>query len=134
MSPPSPLDVAPDELDLPFWEATRQHQLLVHRCGRCSRCYWPATCCVTHGGDHMSWVPAAGTGTLHTWTVYHHAYAPHLADQVPYVVGVVTLDEGPFMHTSIVGCEPADLAVGLPVEVAFEDLEDGTALPRFRPR
>lgn len=124
---------APDHLDLPFWEATREHRLLVHRCGRCGRSYWPATCCVEHGGDAMEWVPASGRGTLHTWTVYHHAYTPEFADRVPYVVAVVRLDEGPFMHTGIAGCDPDALTVGMPVEVAFEDRDDGTALPHFRP-
>jgi uncharacterized protein len=124
---------APDELDLPFWEACRRHELLVHRCGRCGRSYWPATCCVEHGGEDMAWVPAAGTGMLHTWTVYHHAYTPEMADRLPYVVAVVRLDEGPFLHTGLVGCGPDDCAVGLPVEVVFVDRPDGTTFPHFRP-
>lgn len=130
----SPLPAgAPDELDRPFWEACRRHELLVHRCETCGRSYWPATCCVEHGGDAMAWVPAAGTGTLHTWTVYHHAYTPEHAGRVPYIVAVVRLDEGPFVHTGLVGCPPDACRVGLPVEVVFEDREDGTTLPFFRP-
>lgn len=131
----SPLPAgAPDELDLPFWEACRRHELLVHRCGRCGRSYWPATCCVEHGGDAMAWAPARGIGTLHTWTVYHHAYTPAFADRVPYIVAVVRLDEGPFLHTGLVDCRPDECRVGLPVEVVFEDRDDGTTLPWFRPR
>ena len=35
--------------------------------------------------------------------------------------------------TNIVGADDADLAVGLPVEVVFDDTGEGSALPRFRP-
>jgi uncharacterized OB-fold protein len=56
-----------------------------------------------------------------------------MADRLPYVVAVVRLDEGPFLHTGLVDCGPDDCTVGLPVEVVFVDRPDGTTLPHFRP-
>jgi uncharacterized protein len=130
---PLPPDAGADELDAPFWDACRRHELTVMRCGECERAYWPATACVEHGWAPMRWVPASGTGAVHTYTVIHHAYLPWLAHQIPYPVVVVRLEEGPFFHAGLVGCSLEDLHVGMRVEVTFEDIGHGWVLPYFRP-
>jgi uncharacterized OB-fold protein len=81
----------------------------------------------------MEWRPSSGRGEVHTYTVFHHAYMPWLADRVPYAIAVVRLDEGPFFHTDIVGCAPSEVAIGLQVEVMFEEAAEGWVLPHFRP-
>ena len=125
-----PRDVAPDDLDLPFWEAAAEGRFLVHRCATCGRAYWPASTCIDHGSAAMAWDAAAGSGEVHTYAVVHHTYDP--AFPAPYVVAVVRLDEGPFFHTNIVGCEPTELYVGMAVAVTFEG-GDGRPMPFFRP-
>jgi uncharacterized OB-fold protein len=127
-----PSDIAPDELDAPFWDACRRHEFLVHRCRDCSRSYWPATCCIEHGGDDMEWVAASGRGTVHTYTIYRHAFDPAFAANLPYTIAVVRLEEGPFFHTDLVECAPDAVRIGLPVEVVYEDV-DGETIPHFRP-
>lgn len=129
---PLPPDVGADELDAPFWDGCRRHELLLHTCTTCGRAYWPASSCLDHGAAPMQWRPARGTGEVHTYTVFHHAYLPWLADRLPYVLAVVRLDEGPFLHTNVRGCDPAEVTVGMRVEVTFEDVGDGWALPQFR--
>jgi uncharacterized OB-fold protein len=128
-----PQDVAPDELDMPFWDACRDGQFLLHHCAVCGRAYWPASTCVDHGADAMQWQPGSGRGEVHTFTVVHHAYDPALADRVPYALAVVKLDEGPFFHSNIVGCDPASVHVGMRVEAVFDHLDDDTVIPRFAP-
>ena len=46
---------------------------------------------------------------------------------------VVDMDEGYQMLANIVGCDVADVAVGLRVGVEFHPVADGYALPYFRP-
>ena len=128
-----PSDVMTDELDLPFWRACVDEQFLIHRCERCGRAYWPASCCVDHGAEAMRWVPATGRGVVHTFTVFHHAYDAAYVDRLPYVIAVITLDEGPFFHTDIVECDPADVFVGMAVEAVYERLDDEWTIPHFRP-
>ena len=130
MRPLRPSDVAPDDLDAPFWDACANHVFLVHRCTACGRAYWPASTCLDHGSAAMEWQPAAGTGEVHTFTVVHHAYDPSITD-LPYVVAVVQLDEGPFFHTGIAGCAPEAVHVGMRVRVTFDPLDDETVIPRF---
>jgi uncharacterized protein len=117
---------------MPFWRACADEQFLVHRCTTCGRAYWPASCCIDHGGAAMQWVQASGRGIVHTYTVFHHAYDPSFADRLPYVIAVVALDEGPFFHTDIVECDPAQVHVGMAVEVVYEHLDEWT-MPHFRP-
>ena len=93
----------PGRLDQIFWDALREGRFLLHRCGICGCHYWPASCCVEHGAGAMNWVETSGRGAVHTYTVFHRAYTPDLADQIPYVLAVVKLDEGPFFHARLNG-------------------------------
>ena len=52
---------------------------------------------------------------------------------VPYAVALVTLEEGPTMMTNIVGCAPEKVAIGMPVEVTFEDWTEEISIPKFKP-
>jgi uncharacterized protein len=119
----------------PFWDALGRHELVIQRCGSCGRFFFPPSNRCQHcWSDDVAWQPVSGRGRLFSFTVFHRAYAAELADQLPYVVGVVDLDEGPRLITNVVGCDPADVRVDMPVEVVFDDLTDEVTLHAFRPR
>jgi uncharacterized OB-fold protein len=119
----------------PFWDACARHELFIQRCDSCGR-FWfpPSNRCQHCWSDASAWTPVSGCGELFSFTVYHRAYAPELVEQLPYVVGVVELEEGPRLITNIVGCEPDQVRVGMPVEVVFRDISEGVTLHAFRPR
>lgn len=121
-----------DPADLPFWGACREGHFLLHRCGVCERHYWPASRCVEHGDEDMEWVESAGTGKLYTYTVMHHAYSASMKDKLPYVVGVIQLDEGPFFHSNVVGCAPEQLEIGMRLRAEMVAHESGLTVPIFR--
>lgn len=121
-----------DVADLPFWEGTREGRFLLHRCDICGTHYWPASCCVAHGGQAMQWVDASGRGSLYTYTIMHHAYTAAMKDKVPYVVGVVKLTEGPFFHSNVIGVPVDEVAVGMELAAEMEPHESGLTLPMFR--
>jgi len=52
---------------------------------------------------------------------------------VPYNAVVVQLEEGPYMVTNLINCEPSAIAIGLPVEVALTRIDEGLTLPYFQP-
>jgi uncharacterized OB-fold protein len=133
MSMLRPQDVAPDELDAPFWDGCRDHRFLLHRCSACGRAYWPASTCIDHGAAAMHWHPGSGRGEVHTFTVVHHPYDPGVADRVPYALAVVKLDEGPFFHSDIVECDPTTVHIGMRVEVVYDHIDHDTVIPRFAP-
>jgi len=83
--------------------------------------------------EQLSWKKSDGKGTIHTFSTVRQNRSPGFVEDVPYVLAVVTLEEGPRMTTNIVQCAPEDVRIGLPVEVVFEDIADGISLPKFRP-
>jgi uncharacterized OB-fold protein len=58
---------------------------------------------------------------------------PPFNERLPYVAAVVDLDEGPRLMTGIVDAEPAELQLGMALEVTFRPLDDTLAAPYFRP-
>jgi uncharacterized OB-fold protein len=79
------------------------------------------------------WAPTAGRGKVYCWTTVHQALDPAFSADVPYSAVIVELDEGPRLATWVTGTSPAELAVGMPVEVWFDDIAESVALPKFRP-
>ena len=77
---------------------------------------------------------AKGKGTIYSYTVIHRAPNRPFEPDVPYTVALVDLDEGCRMLTNIVGVDPEDVRVGMPVEVVFEEITPEISLPKFRPR
>ena len=122
-----------DPADLPFWQACESGKFLIHHCERCGRNYWPASRCIVHGDESMVWVEASGRGTLHTYTIMHRAMLPAMQDKVPYVIGVVKLEEGPYYHSNIIDCEHSLLAVDMVLEVKMQSHSSGLTLPMFTP-
>ena len=57
------------------------------------------------------------------------------ADDVPYVIAVVELDEGPRMMTNLVEVEPMPeaLPVDMPLEIVYDAVTDEVTLAKFRP-
>ncbi|MFM7141630.1 MAG: Zn-ribbon domain-containing OB-fold protein [Alphaproteobacteria bacterium] len=130
---PKPVPKATPEL-APFLEAAREGRLAVQRCTSCgSLRFPPRELCSRCWSREVEWTDASGRGEVFSFYVMHQVYHPGFAADVPYPVVVVKLEEGPLVVSNLVDCPRERLAVGLPVEVAFEERE-GVALPVFRPR
>jgi len=117
-----------------FWEGCKQHLLKIQKCGSCGFVRFPPSfICPRCHSTETEWISASGKGSVYTFTVNHVAFHPAFQEDLPYVVAVVKLDEGPHMLTNIVGCEPAHVRCDMPVEIAWEDVTDEFSLPKFRP-
>lgn len=124
----------PDPSTQPWWDAARDGRLLIKRCADCGRAhFYPRPFCPHCWSANVAWEQASGRGTLYTWSVVHQNDLPPFNERVPYVAAIVELDEGPRMMTNVVDCDPAELVVGMPVEVAFRPETDDVTLPVFRP-
>ncbi|MQA84726.1 MAG: hypothetical protein GEV03_08920 [Streptosporangiales bacterium] len=122
------------ELTRPYWAAAGEHRLVTQHCRGCDRIWHPPLprCPHCHATE-LDWRPAGGEGTVYSYTVVEHATHVAVADQVPYVVAIVELAEGPRIVANIRGCAPADVSVGMPVRVVFEQVTDDVAIPQFVP-
>lgn len=122
----------PPEDAQPFFDAARDHRLLIQRCGACgSHQFYPRKICTTCGAADPEWVEASGRGKVHTYTVVHRGM-PGWRESGPYVAAIIELEEGVRMTTNVIDCRPEDVSIDMLVEVTFVD--EGTyVLPRFRP-
>ena len=123
-----------DAATAPYWEAATRHELILPRCDACDRLFFPPRRhCPACWSDEISWRMMGGRGTVWTFTEVHVAfYDDTWAADVPYVVAVVELDEGPRLLANIVEPDMATLAIGDRVEAVFEDRSEGVTLPVFR--
>lgn len=120
--------------ELPFWEAAKQRQIKLQRCGGCGRAWYPIgpTCphCFSMKWD---WSLMSGRGTLHNYVIYHKAWTPWFESRVPYAVIQVELEEGPRLTANLLDCDLKDIRIGMRVEAAYEDITGDITLVQFRP-
>lgn len=118
----------------PFWEGCRQHELRFQQCVDCGHVRWPPSdLCPQCHSKETKCVPSKGVGRVYTYAIYHTAYHPGFASELPYAVAVVALDEGPHLLTNIIGCQPDEVTCDMPVGVVWQDVDEKTTLPKFRP-
>lgn len=119
----------PDDVTGEWWEATREHRLLVQVCDACQHVQHPprAVCTKCGSTEHLSGRESSGASSVDSWTEVHRAPRPGV--EVPYVVARVRLVEGPILLSRLLGEAP--WAIGEPLAVGWLDLDDGRALPVF---
>ena len=71
---------------------------------------------------------------MFSWTVAAQPFVPQFAPLVPYAPVVIELEEGVRMVSWVIDIKPGELALGIPVEVAFDDVTSEVTLPKFRRR
>ena len=118
----------------PYWDGCKQHELRVQKCTACSHHqFYPRLYCTTCMSDRVEWVKTSGRAKVLSFTIIYRPVTQAFAGNVPYVVALVTLDEGPQMMTNIVGCEPEKVNIGMPVQVTFDDWTEEISVPKFKP-
>jgi len=117
-----------------FWEATRQHKLVMQKCSDCGKLiFYPRKVCPYCWSSNIGWEEVSGKGKVHSMTVTLGGVEPVFAPDLPYILAIVELKEGIHMMTNIVECEPEDVTIGMDVEVTFRDCTDSISLPVFKP-
>jgi uncharacterized protein len=127
-------DLRPDRWTTPFWEAARRHELVIARCAACGVGRMPPRPrCWNCQAEEVTWRPSGGTGSVHSFTVARQSFHGALNDFVPYVIVVVELDDSPDTRliSNVVGRDPADVFVGMRVQVHWDDVDESTTVPRF---
>ena len=118
----------------PFWEAAKRHELHLQRCGSCGAyLFYPREVCAECLSSELSWVQVSGQGTVYSYTIAQAPTHPAFADDVPYIVAIVELAEGPRITTNIVDCELGAVKIGMPVVATYDDVTPEMSLVKFRP-
>jgi hypothetical protein len=123
--PPPPIDSAF------FWEGVDHGELRIQRCAACGTLrHPPRPVCPSCGSFEREFVVASGRGTVYSYVVHHHPAVP--GREHPFAVALVELEEGTRIVGNVVGCDPADVHVGMPVALTFTT--EGRKLPQWRPQ
>ena len=116
-----------------FYKFCKAHELRFQRCTDCSA--WrhiPRDMCAKCGSFNFEWARSSGKGTVFSWTVAAQPFVPQFAPLVPYAPVVIELEEGVRMVSWVTDIKPDELALGIPVEVMFDDVTPEVTLHKFR--
>lgn len=134
-APERPLPL-PDDATAPYWEAARRRELVVQTCADCEAPRFPPRPMCPHCRSlQCAWRPLSGRGTVYSFVVVHPPVLPAFAERVPLLIALVELAEDPGLRVvgNLLDVAPAELEIGLPVEVTFEDAAPDVTLPQWRP-
>ena len=116
-----------------YWAAARDHRFVIQHCKSCGKHqFYPRGVCSHCLSSDLEWHEASGKGAVYSFSVNHRAPHPGFADEIPFVLAIVELEEGPRMMTNIVECNPDSVKIGMAVEVTFEDVTEEVTLPKFK--
>jgi uncharacterized OB-fold protein len=119
------------ETNRPFWEGCKLGELRLQTCNDCGMLWFPeGPCCPDCLSSKIAWKAVSGRGKVWSYIIMHQKYMAAFADEVPYLVAMIHLEEGPRMYSTVVNA-PVDLACDTPVEVIFESIGDRT-IPKFK--
>jgi len=124
------------DLTRPFWTAAKQRRFVLQKCARCATFnFYPKPWCIECGSRELEWTEASPLGTVYSYTISRTVgmnYPGWQAD-LPVLMCMVDLDDGPRMYGQVTDCAPEDLRIGMRLEVHFEDISEEAAIPKFRP-
>jgi uncharacterized OB-fold protein len=114
-----------------FWAGTAAGELRIQRCDACGALrHPPGPMCPACGNDTAGYVVAAGTGEVYSYVVHHHPPVP--GKRLPIVIALVRLPEGVRIVGELLGADPDQVFIGLPVRAEFVRIDDDLALPAWR--
>jgi uncharacterized OB-fold protein len=118
----------------PFWAAAKEHKLKIQKCNGCGN-YWfpPSEHCPECLSADNTWVEASGKGRVFSFVTYQRLYNKGWEGEIPYVVALIELDEGPRLLSNLTGIAPEDVACDMAVKVVFDDVTPDVTLPKFAP-
>jgi len=125
----------PDELTLPYWEASNRDELAIQRCARCRTYQHPAlSVCFSCGADELAYERVSGRGTIYANTITYDARTPAFTARQPYAIVWVELVEQPRLRilANMPDTPLEDVRIGASVAVYFEELAPGVKVPQFR--
>ncbi|MDT5086199.1 MAG: uncharacterized protein QOH54_5821 [Mycobacterium sp.] len=124
--------ITPNAETKPFWDGIIAGELRLQRCTGCGRAvFYPRVVCPHCFSDRLSWFVAAGSGTVYAYTVAHRPFG-EFAEQAPFTIALIDLDEGPRMLSRIVGSGRCRIGDRVELEITRLGPASSPELPCFR--
>ena len=118
----------------PYWDSCKRGELVIQKCDSCQEyLFYPRGICAHCWSNDIKWIKATGKGTVWSYTITYQNRTLGFAQDIPYVLALVQLDEGVKMFTNFVECDPNIVTIGMPVEVTFVQANNQISIPYFKP-
>jgi uncharacterized OB-fold protein len=127
--------IHPDLHTREYWEFCAKRELRFQRCGGCRAfSFPPLTGCRECGSTDVEWVAVAGRGRVFSYTIVHHPATSDVVEEVPYPVVAVEFDDAPGVRliSNVLDIDIDEIAVGLELDLVWDEPRPGVVLPRFR--
>lgn len=111
-----------------FWrEQASRYNLIGAKCNNCGKIYFPPIdlCLDCHRASigKISKTKLSGYGEVVTWTVVHDG-PDDFKMQIPYIVAIIQLEEGPRVTGQLVDCDPSQIKIGMKVQSCFRKIRE----------
>jgi uncharacterized OB-fold protein len=117
----------------PFWDYCKSHELRMQFCTSCNEWIWyPKAWCPPCGNrSNIEWRRLSGNGSVYSFTVVRQVIdnSPAFQTDLPFVIGLIELEEGPRIYSNVVDNE---VEIDDKVNVFFDDVTSEISLPKFR--
>ncbi|MGA9678746.1 MAG: Zn-ribbon domain-containing OB-fold protein, partial [Mycobacterium sp.] len=101
-----------------FWNGLGDNKLLIQRCAGCGDLrHPPRPMCPKCRSLDWEAIESSGRGTVYSYVMPHQPHFPFF--DYPYVVALIELEEGVRIVSNLTDIDPADVTVGMPVQVYF---------------
>jgi uncharacterized OB-fold protein len=115
-----------------FWNGLREHKLLIQSCGGCGTLRNPPQpMCPKCRSLEWELIESSGRGTVYSYVMPHQPTFPFF--DYPYIVALIELAEGVRLVSNLTDIDPADVTVGMAVEVFYQPFDNDLVLHQFRP-
>lgn len=124
-----------DGPNAPFWAGAREQKLMLQRCLDCERYRFPASrYCPSCLGERSEWQATSGQGVVVSYCGFHKAYWPSFANDVPYDVVQVRLNEGVQLFSNLIDVPREQIKIGMKVRAHFDAVTAAVTLVKFKLR
>lgn len=127
----------PNAETAPYWQGCAAGKLLLQQCSQCDHWqFYARLMCTACSSRAVRWREASGRGVVKSFTIIRRAVSAAFEADVPYVVALIALAEGPTMMANIIDCAVEQVAIDMTVRVTFEQRSDGAneiTVPQFTP-
>lgn len=105
-------------------EIPERYRMEAIKCSKCSQIFFPKrVVCPDCKKQDFENIKLSGKGILNTFTIIRVPPAG-FADQVPYAIGIVELEEGIKITTQITDCNPEMLKIGDKMVTEFRRINE----------
>ncbi|MBQ6734796.1 MAG: OB-fold domain-containing protein [Lachnospiraceae bacterium] len=117
----------------PFWDGTREGRLMLQKGKKSGKLImYPKKYSPYDMDEEMEWIEASGKGTIYTYSIVENNAPSFMAEDVPFCVAIVELEEGVRMCTNIVDTPFDRISIGAEVAPVFDKVTEDITLVRFK--